>query len=220
MLVLGINAFHGDSSACLVRDGQLVAAAEEERFRRIKHWAGFPSEAIRYCLAEAGIGLAQVDHVAINQDGKANLGKKLSYTLLKRPDLGMVLDRLRNKRERAGVADVQEVERGVQDSQADKREGPRGCSLCRETRGVGREDGGSEHDRRFPGIGLGGVGARTRTLKLGRLGARVLEVEPPRGLGAEVHADKGQDERKQDDEQHAPERGRHSLGHLLRVNYL
>jgi carbamoyltransferase len=96
---------HGDSSACLLRDGVLLAAAEEERFRRIKHWAGFPSEAIRWCLADAGIGLAQVDHVAINQDGKANLGKKLSYTLLKRPDLGMVLDRLRNKRERAGVAE-------------------------------------------------------------------------------------------------------------------
>lgn len=104
-VVLGINAFHGDSSACLLRDGVMVVAAEEERFRRIKHWAGFPSEAIRWCLAEAGIGLAQVDHVAINQDGKANLGKKLSYTLLKRPDLGFVLERLRNKRERAGVAE-------------------------------------------------------------------------------------------------------------------
>jgi carbamoyltransferase len=104
-VMLGINAFYSDSSACLLRDGVLLAAAEEERFRRIKHWAGFPSEAIRYCLAEAGISLAQVDHVAINQDGKANLGKKLAYTLTKRPDLGMVLDRLRNKRERAGVAE-------------------------------------------------------------------------------------------------------------------
>lgn len=104
-IILGINAFHGDSSACLLRDGVMVAAAEEERFRRIKHWAGFPSESIRYCLAEAGIGLAQVDHVAINQDGKANLGKKLGFTLTKRPDLGFLLDRLRNKRERAGVAE-------------------------------------------------------------------------------------------------------------------
>jgi len=56
--ILGINAFHGDASACLIRDGVILAAAEEERFRRIKHWAGFPSEAIRYCLSEAGIGLA------------------------------------------------------------------------------------------------------------------------------------------------------------------
>ena len=101
--ILGINAFHGDSAACLIRDGDIVAAAEEERFRRVKHWAGFPSEAIRYCLGEAGIGLADVEHVAVNQDAKANLGKKLGYMLTKRPDLGLVLDRIRNKREREGV---------------------------------------------------------------------------------------------------------------------
>ena len=55
MIILGLNAFHGDSSAALVRDGELVAAAEEERFRRVKHWAGFPSQAIAYCLREAGV---------------------------------------------------------------------------------------------------------------------------------------------------------------------
>ena len=54
--VLGLNAYHGDVSAALLRDGQLVAAVEEERFRRIKHWAGFPSLAIRKCLDIAGIG--------------------------------------------------------------------------------------------------------------------------------------------------------------------
>ena len=67
-VILGLNAYHGDSSACIVRDGRLIAAAEEERFRRIKHWAGFPSEAIRSCLAEAGVGLDAIEHVAINQD--------------------------------------------------------------------------------------------------------------------------------------------------------
>ena len=103
-IVLGLNAYHGDSSACLVRDGTLIAAAEEERFRRIKHWAGFPAEAIRYCLAEAGIGLAGIDVVAINQDAGANLWKKVAYTATRRPDLALVLDRIRNKRERAGVA--------------------------------------------------------------------------------------------------------------------
>ena len=55
-IVLGINAYHGDVSAVLVRDGELVAAVEEERFRRIKHVAGFPSEAIRACLGWAGSG--------------------------------------------------------------------------------------------------------------------------------------------------------------------
>jgi len=101
--ILGINAFHGDSSACLIRDGVLVAAAEEERFRRIKHWAGFPSESIKYCLAEAGISLADVAHVAINQDSRASLGRKIWYTLTQRPDLGLVLDRLRNKRKRDSI---------------------------------------------------------------------------------------------------------------------
>ncbi len=104
MLILGLNAYHGDSAACIVKDGVLVAAAEEERFRRIKHWAGFPSEAIRYCLQEAGCGLADVQVVAINQDAGANLWKKLAYTATRRPDLSLVLDRIRNKRERAGVA--------------------------------------------------------------------------------------------------------------------
>ncbi len=103
--VLGINAYHGDASACIVRDGVLIAAAEEERFRRIKHWAGFPSESVKYCLREAGIAFADLDHVAINQDAKANLWKKLAFTLAKRPDLALIMDRLRNKRERASVQD-------------------------------------------------------------------------------------------------------------------
>ncbi len=102
--ILGLNAYHGDSSACIVKDGALVAVAEEERFRRIKHWAGFPSESIRYCLAEAGIRLAAVDVVAINQDAGANLWKKLAYMVMRRPDLSLVLDRIHNKRERVGVA--------------------------------------------------------------------------------------------------------------------
>ena len=105
MFVLGLNAFHGDSSACLLKDGILISAAEEERFRRIKHWAGFPSEAIRWCLTEAGIGLEDVQHIALNQDTQANLGKKIAYTLKKRPNLGMLLDRFHNKRKRASVED-------------------------------------------------------------------------------------------------------------------
>lgn len=103
MYIVGINAYHGDASACLIKDGQLVAAAEEERFRRLKHWAGFPSEAIKYCLEAGGIELSDVNHVAINQDAKANLWKKIGYSLAKRPDLGMLMDRIKNKRERAGV---------------------------------------------------------------------------------------------------------------------
>ena len=104
MHILGINAYHGDSSACLIRDGRLVAAAEEERFRRIKHWAGFPSRAIGYCLAEAGIEPAALDHVAINSDPNANLLRRLAHVLLSRPEPRLLLDRLRNRRRRSSVA--------------------------------------------------------------------------------------------------------------------
>jgi carbamoyltransferase len=105
-LVLGLNAYHGDSAACLMRDGRLIAAAEEERFRRIKHWAGFPTEAIRYCLAEAGASLSDVAHVAINRDPRANFMRKVAYGLARRPDLGFVIGRLRNARKWAGVAEA------------------------------------------------------------------------------------------------------------------
>jgi glycosyltransferase involved in cell wall biosynthesis len=102
-IILGLNAYHGDSSACLVRDGEIVAAAEEERFRRIKHWAGFPSEAIRYCLAEARVSLTDVEHVAINSDPRSSFFKKVEFTLKHRPDLGLVIHRLRNQVKRHSV---------------------------------------------------------------------------------------------------------------------
>src|SRR5262245_48080748 len=103
MYILGINAYHGDSSACLIHDGQMVAAAEEERFRRVKHWAGFPSQAIAYCLGEAGIEPAALDHVAINSNPQANLWRRVGYVLRTRPDPRLLFDRLRNRRRRASV---------------------------------------------------------------------------------------------------------------------
>src|SRR5215510_12091500 len=103
MFVLGINAYHGDASACLVREGAIVAAAEEERFRRVKHWAGFPMEAIRYCLQEAGVSLGEVEHVAVNSDPSANFIKKVGYALRRRPDMGLILDRVRNQAKRQSI---------------------------------------------------------------------------------------------------------------------
>ena len=94
--VLGINAYHGDVSAALLCDGQLVAAVEEERFRRIKHWAGFPTRSIQSVLDMAGIRGQQVQHVAVSRDPKANLLRKGLFTVTHRPDLRLVLDRVRN----------------------------------------------------------------------------------------------------------------------------
>ena len=96
MVILGINAFHADASACLIRDGQLIAAAEEERFTRLKHWAGFPIQAIDYCLSAGGVSLSDVDHLAVNRDPQAHLIDKALYTFLKRPNWRAVRDRLRN----------------------------------------------------------------------------------------------------------------------------
>jgi carbamoyltransferase len=81
MNILGINAYHGNASAALVCDGKLVAAVEEERFNRVKYAAGFPAAAIRYCLKEAGITPADLDHVAVPRNPYARLGTKLFYAL-------------------------------------------------------------------------------------------------------------------------------------------
>ena len=105
LFILGINAFHADAAACIVRDGALVAAAEEERFSRIKHWAGFPAQAIGYCLNEAKIDLGDVTHVAVNRSARANFLRKLAHIASHRPSPHLLLKRLRNRNQIAGIAD-------------------------------------------------------------------------------------------------------------------
>src|SRR5262245_32429642 len=63
MMILGISAFYHDSAACLVSNGRVIAAAQEERFTRKKHDSGFPLHAIRYCLEEGGVTLSDVNYV-------------------------------------------------------------------------------------------------------------------------------------------------------------
>src|SRR3954452_431182 len=71
--ILGINAYHGDAAAALVRDGELLAAVEEERFNRVKHCAGFPTRSIEYCLRAAGISIESVHHIGISRNPAARL---------------------------------------------------------------------------------------------------------------------------------------------------
>jgi carbamoyltransferase len=104
MIILGLNAHHADASAAIIADGKLVAAAEEERFRRVKHWAGLPSEAIRYCLREAGVALNDVDAVAVNRDPNARLWHRLRFLLAHRPSLAAIRRRMAN---RAKILDIQ-----------------------------------------------------------------------------------------------------------------
>ena len=104
MIILGINAYHADSSAAIFVNGQLIAATEEERFRRVKHWAGFPSEAVKFCLREAGVSMKEVDFVCIGRDPKAKRWNKVKYVL---SNLGkkntLIADRLKNRKQVATV---------------------------------------------------------------------------------------------------------------------
>ena len=87
MNILGINAYHGDSSAALIADGRLVAAVEEERFRRVKHWAGFPRDAIQSCLAMAGVTAGDIDAFAISRNPRAHLWRKLWFVARRGPEV-------------------------------------------------------------------------------------------------------------------------------------
>ena len=98
MYILGINAFHGDSSACILKNGEVIAASEEERFRRIKHWAGFPSEAIKFCLQEANIDIKDVDYITISRDPSANLHKKIVHSVKNLMSVKVMKSRLANSR--------------------------------------------------------------------------------------------------------------------------
>ena len=104
MIILGINAYHADSSAAIFVDGKMIAAIEEERFRRVKHWAGFPELAIAFCLKEAGVGFEQVDHFAIGRDPKAKFFKKILY-LARHPigSFAAVRERLGNSRKVSSI---------------------------------------------------------------------------------------------------------------------
>ena len=94
--ILGLNAFHGDAAAALVIDGELVNAVEEERLNRVKHCAGFPELAVRWCLEDARLDPRELDHVAIGRDPRANIGAKVVRTILNRPSPRYVLERFRN----------------------------------------------------------------------------------------------------------------------------
>ncbi len=106
MIILGLNAYHADSSAAIFRDGVMIAATEEERFRRIKHWAGFPSEAIAFCLKEAGITISEVNHICIGRDPKAKIWNKAKYVLKSLTKKNtLIFDRLKNSEKVAKLED-------------------------------------------------------------------------------------------------------------------
>ena len=106
MIIVGINAYHADASAAIFVNGTMIAAIEEERFTRVKHWAGFPKLAIEFCLKEAGISYNEVDFFAIGRDPKARMFQKFLY-VAKNPggSFTAIRDRLYNRRKVASVAE-------------------------------------------------------------------------------------------------------------------
>jgi len=106
MRILGLNAYHGDSAACLFVDGKLIAAAEEERFRRIKHWAGLPTSAINYVLEEAKLRLEEVDHIAINRKPGVNNLRRLEFVLTHWPHPRLIAQKIKNIRSAASVKET------------------------------------------------------------------------------------------------------------------
>src|SRR5437763_11175147 len=94
MNILGLNAFHGDASAALLSGGRLTAAVEEERFNRIKHWAGFPAQAAQSCLQ--GTDPSALSHVAISRDPRAHLWRKLARAFTRPGDWRRMSSRAQN----------------------------------------------------------------------------------------------------------------------------
>jgi carbamoyltransferase len=115
MLILGLNTFHADSSAVLVdaESGRLVAAVAEERLNRVKHFAGFPELAIKACLRMAGAGPADIAHVAIARDAKANLLSKVGFALKNLPRISQLArQRLQHRAEVASAPQLLEKSLG------------------------------------------------------------------------------------------------------------
>lgn len=109
--ILGLNAHHADAAACLIVDGRVVAAVEEERFTRVKHWAGVPVRAARFCLEWAGLDADRLDVIAVNADRRANRGPKLAALLRWGLDPARLRERLDRRRRLADLPGALGVER-------------------------------------------------------------------------------------------------------------
>ncbi len=106
MYILGINSYHADSSACIIHNGKLIFAIEEERLRRVKHWAGFPTLSIKNCLKACNINISNVDYICINRDPNVNLLKKIFHILKYKPSLRLILDRIKNRSKYQNISDI------------------------------------------------------------------------------------------------------------------
>lgn len=114
MIILGLNACECDSSACLVADGKLICAIEEERIRRVKHWVGLPTESIRWCLEYAGISIKDVDYIAVSRDPSAHIHKRILRVFMEATRVNFLKTRFRYavriKGIKASIAEALEID--------------------------------------------------------------------------------------------------------------
>ena len=81
MNILGLNVFHADTSACIIINGEIISAVEEERFTRIKHFSGFPKNSIDFCLSESNLSLEDIDYITVNYNKNYNFKQKLLFSI-------------------------------------------------------------------------------------------------------------------------------------------
>jgi carbamoyltransferase len=146
MIILGINAYHGDAAAAIIEDGKIIAAVEEERFNRIKHCAGFPTESVCYCLRTAGVSIEDVDHIGISRDPSAHLHKKILFAATRAAkqvtrrrgdaETGRWGETVRSQQSEVGTGIVQDVEtaENIGLNQREDGNGNRGPGLFRQVR--------------------------------------------------------------------------------------
>ena len=106
MVILGINSFHADSSACLLINGKIRVAIEEERINRIKHWSGLPILSIEECLKNENISLKDIDYVAVNSDFFSNFLYKIKYILSQKTEIKFLIEKISNKNQKKDILNL------------------------------------------------------------------------------------------------------------------
>ena len=105
MYTLGINLYHADSSACIFKNGELIAAAEEERFIRKKHWAGVPFKSIQFCLDSCSIKIEDINFITVNSNIYSNFFNKINY-IVQNPNLSFLLSALKRRKKKANLQNL------------------------------------------------------------------------------------------------------------------
>lgn len=106
MVILGINSFHPDSSACLLINGKIRVALEEERINRCKHWSGLPILSIQECLKTENISLKDIDYVAVNANFFSNFFDKIKYILSRKTEIKFLIEKIKNKNKKKDILNL------------------------------------------------------------------------------------------------------------------